>query len=129
MLFVGLAVSGSAGPVVLYMHRDAPLTCDSQQALNQVSKVLRDEYHFDSTLINGVKTVSGGFFSHSHRCSAEVVQIRGTVNASDMPWREVRYQIVRLEKSVDSDITVSLGGNVPLAGPPPSLWTRLLAHL
>src|ERR1022692_3904220 len=100
ILFIGLAVSGSAGAAVLYTDRDAPLTCDREQALAQVSEVLRDEYHFDSTLINGVITISGGFFSHSHQCSAEVAQIRGNVNASDMLWREVRYQIVRREKSV-----------------------------
>jgi hypothetical protein len=129
ILYIGLAVSASGGAAVLYNHRDAPLTCDSEQALNLVSEVLRDEYHLDSTLINGIRTVSGGFFSHSHQCSAEVTQIRGNVNASDMPWRKVRYQIVRREKSVDSGITVSLGGAVPLAEPPPSLWTRLLAYL
>jgi hypothetical protein len=129
ILIIGLSVSGSAGAAVLYTDRDAPLTCDSDQALTQVSEVLRNEYHLDSTLINGVRTVSGGFFGHSHQCSAEVAQIRGNANASDMPWREVRYQIVRRERSVDSDITVNLGGAVPLAGPPPTLWTRLLAHL
>jgi len=127
--YIGFAVSTAAGAAVLYMHRDTPLTCDSERALNRVSEVLRDEYHFDSTLINGVRTISGGFFSHSHQCAAEVAQIRGNVNASDMPWREVRYEIIRREKSVHSDITVSLGGAVPLAEPPPSLWTRLLAHL
>jgi hypothetical protein len=129
ILYIGLAVSASIGAAALYTHRDAPLTCDSEQALTEVSEVLRDEYHFDSTLINGVRTVSGGFFSHSQQCAAEVAQIRGNVNASDMPWREVRYEIIRREKSVHSDLTVSLGGAVPLAEPPPSLWTRLLAYL
>ena len=129
ILLIGLAVSGSAEAVALYIHRNAPLTCDSEQALDRVSKVLRDEYHLDSTLINGVRTISGGFFSDSHECAAEVTQIRGNVNASDMPWREVRYEIVRREKSAPSDITVSLGGAVPLARPTPTLLTRLLAHL
>jgi hypothetical protein len=129
ILSIGFVAFASFAAAGLYAHRDAPPTCDSEQALSRVGEVMRDEYHLDSTFLNNIRTVSGGFFSDSHECSAEVTEIRGNVNASDMPWREVRYQIVRREKSEHADITVRLGGAVPLAGPSPSLWARLIAHL
>ena len=126
MCFVAFTSLGAAG---LYAHRNAPPTCDSEQAWRKLSDVLRDAYHLDGMFLNNVETVSGGFFSDNHECSAEIAPIRGNVNASDMPWREIRYRIEQRDNSGRFSITVKLGGAVPLAVPSPSPWARLLAHL
>jgi hypothetical protein len=46
-----------------------------------------------------------------------------------MAWREIRYWIVPRGTPARSDITVNLGGCVPLAEPAPSLWKRLFGLL
>ena len=130
-LSIGFVAFASVAAAGLYAHRDAPPTCDSEQALSKVGEVLRDEYHLDSTFLNNIQTVSGGFFSDSHECSAEVTPIRGNVNASDMPWREVQYQLEQREKPERFSITVNLGGAVPLPGSAVrlSFGARVLAKL
>ena len=118
-----VVVFACAGGSALYLHGDAPPGCDSEPALRKVTDILREQFHLDGVFVNNVSTVSGGWFSDRHECSAEVAAIRGNVNASDMAWREIRYQIDR------QAITVTLGGDVPLAKPALSLWERLLARL
>jgi len=126
---IGFAILASVGTVGLYARWNSLPTCDSEQAMNRVDEVLRDEYHLDSIFVNDIQTVSGEFFGDRRECSAEVTPIRGNMNASDMPWQEVRYQIERRAESEILAITIKLGGAVPLAGPPPSLWARLRARL
>lgn len=128
VLLFALVACGLLGAAALYLHRNAPPACDSRWAFDKVSQVLRDDYHVESIFVNNFKTVSGGYFSDGHECSAEVSAIRGNVNAGDMGWREIRYRIVRHGESLPQ-ITVELRGQVPLAPPPPSFWTRLLAYL
>jgi hypothetical protein len=124
--FIALGLIGAAG---LYVFKIATPACRSVQTVGRVYEILRDDFHLDSILLNNPTTVSGGFFSADHDCSAEVTQIRGNVNASALPWREIRYHIVHQENSQPPTITVELGGNVPLAPPAASLWERLLAYL
>jgi hypothetical protein len=127
--FIGLVALAAAGAVALYAHEQASPACDSEQAMDRVSVLLRNNFHLDSLLMNNVRTVSGGYFSDRRECSAEVTQIRGNVDASGMKWRAVRYRIVYQDKSRRPAITAELGGSVPLAAKVPSLWKRLLAHL
>ena len=127
-LFIACAALISVGLAVLYLHRSAAPACDSELATGRVYDVLRSEFHLDSIFVNDARTISGGFFSNDHNCVAEVTEIRGNVNASNMPWREIRYRIVQQEKSQRPTITVELGSYVPLAPPAPSLWKRLLAY-
>lgn len=129
VLAFGIVAAAAAGGLALYVHRDAPPACDSEQALHGVSDILRDQFHLDSLFVNNIATVSGGWFSDRHECSAEVASIRGNVDASAMPWRSIQYQIDRRDKSRRAVISVRLGGDVPLAKPQPSLWERLLARL
>jgi hypothetical protein len=128
-LSIGFIACASLGALALYAHRSAHPGCDGGPTLDRVAEILRNDFHLDSIFVNDVKTVSGGFFSDSHDCSAQVTEIRGNVNASGMRWREVRYRIGYRDQSQRPIITVEMGDYVPLAGPPPSLWTRLLAYL
>jgi hypothetical protein len=118
---VGAVVLGAAG---FYAHTRAAPPCDSDQALGRVYQTLRDDFHFDSMLVNNVQTVSGNYFSTQRECSAEVTQIRGNVTASDMKWRALRYWIAQ-DASASPTITVKVGDGIPLAEPTPSLWKRL----
>jgi hypothetical protein len=129
VLSTGLVAFASLGATALYLHRNAPPTCTNEWTLGRVSEILRDNFHLDGIIISHITTVSGGFFSNSHDCSAEVAEIRGGEDASAMAWREISYRIVHQDGSRPSVVTVELGDHVPLAPQTPSLWARLLAHL
>ena len=129
VLASGGAILVLAGAAWWYADSTAPADCGSDPALHDVTRVLRDRYHLDGVFVNNIRTEAGGWFSDRRECSAEVAEIRGNVNAADMPWREVRYRIVRAAESEEPEVTVVLGGAVPLAKPTGSWWERLLAWL
>jgi hypothetical protein len=129
MFSIGLVAVAAAGALGLYAHERASPACDSEQAMDRVSTILRNDFHLDSLLMNDVTSVSGGYFSDSRDCSAAVAQIRSNVDASSMAWRAIRYRVVYRDKSRHPVVTVELGGSVPLAAKVPSLWKRLLASL
>ncbi len=126
---LGLVAFVLLGAIGLYAHIRAAPDCDSDQAQRTTYQVLRDEFHFDSVFMNDVRTVSGGYFSDRRECAAQVTEIRGNVNASDMPWHQLRYWIARNDNAARADITVKVGGAMRLAAPPLPLWQRLLAWL
>jgi hypothetical protein len=128
VLFSGL-VCGVVAAGGLYRYVTAPPPCDSEWARDRVIDILRDEFHLTSIFINGIQNLSGGYFANSHDCSAEIADIRGNVDASNMNWREIRYRIVQPADPGSAAITLHLGGPVPLARVGQSFWTRLLARL
>ncbi len=123
----GVAVAIGAGG--WYVSHNAPPACDSEPVLHRVTEVLRDQFQLNGIFVNNISTESGGLFSDRRVCSAEVAAIRGNVNASDLPWRAIGYQIDRPVKSEAPAISVTLGGAVPLEKPAPSLWERLTGWL
>jgi hypothetical protein len=125
----GLAAVASLGIAMVYAHERAAPSCESELAMGQVYGILRDRFQLDSILLNNIHAASGGVFSKDRECLAEVTEIRGNVNASDMLWREVRYSIARGSLSARPAVTVALGSTVPLAAPRPPLWKRLLGLL
>jgi|HubBroStandDraft_1064217.scaffolds.fasta_scaffold95632_3 hypothetical protein len=129
VLSIGLVAFTSLGAATLYVHRNAPPTCTSDWTLDLVSEILRDNFHLDSIIVNHIQTVSGGFSSNTHDCAAEVAEIKGDEDASDLPWWEIRYRIVHQDGSRPSAVTVELGDRVPLAPPTPSPWVRLPSYL
>ena len=123
--FAAVGVLAAGG---VYAMQWAAPGCDSETALRQVSEILRTQFQYDSTFVNNVRTVAGSYFSEQHECSAEVTPVRGNVSASDMPWRELHYSIVQRNASSPPDITVRVGGDIPLAPPKQTLWTRLFGQ-
>lgn len=113
----------------MYLHRNAPPACTSDEALGLAYATLRDRFHLESVFLNDIRTLSGGYFSDHYDCSAEVTEIRGNIAASGMPWRAVRYQIAHQEAAPDTVVTVELGGGVPLAPKQKTFWQRVLAYL
>ena len=86
---IGLVAFVLLGATGLYAHMRAAPGCDSGQAQRTTYQILRDKFHFDSVFMNDIRTVSGGYFSDQRECAAQVTEIRGNVNASDMPWHEL----------------------------------------
>lgn len=128
-LFVGCVTIASLGGAALYAHRGAAPACGSDQAQGQVYRVLREQFHLEGVFLHDFTSMSGGFFSATRDCTAEIAEIRGNVNAADLRWRQIRYRIARPDRSEPSVVTVDLGGATPFVQPPPqTLWTRLLAH-
>jgi hypothetical protein len=128
-LSIGCAVLASMGAAGVYGYVTAAPACNSTRTLDSVAGILRNDFRLEGIFLNDPTTVSGGLFSDSRDCWAEVAQIRGNANASTLPWRAIRYRIVHQADFRPPTITVELGGDVPLAPPVPSLWTRLLAYL
>jgi hypothetical protein len=124
--FIVLASLGAAG-LDGFLHR-AP-GCASDAAMRQVSIILRDQFHFDSVLVNDATGTSGSYFDARRECSAQVAQIRGDVAASDMRWRAIHYWVASGEQSERPDVRLELGEAVPLAAPLATLWQRLLGQL
>ena len=87
VLSIGVVAVASLAAMAMYVHRSGPPTCDSNRTIARVYAIPQDQFHMDSMFVNTIETVSGGFFSDRHECSAEVAQIRSHVNASDMPGR------------------------------------------
>jgi hypothetical protein len=125
---IGFVVLASLATAALFAHSRAAPTCDSEQALNRVSDILRAESHLDSVFLNDIKNVSGGWFSTRRECAAQITEIRGNVSASNLPWRDLRYSIAPGTMAERADIEVKLGSGVALAGRRKSLWKRLLGY-
>jgi hypothetical protein len=129
VVIVGVAVLAALSAVAAYVHSNAPPACNSEAAEAMVYDKLHNQFHLDSVFLNNIRTLAGGYFGDSQDCSAEVTEIRGNIDASQMPWREIRYRIERQDAAPGFAIAMTVGGNVPLAEPPPSFWTRLLGRL
>ena len=128
LCIVGVVVVGLGG-AALYAHDSAAPACDGDATEGEVNRVLHDKFHLQGVFLHDVTTFSGGYFSDARDCVAEVAEIRGNVDAGNMPWRTVRYQVTRSGDPESPVVTVDLGKATPFV--PPSgqtWWTRLLAH-
>lgn len=129
MVIACVAVAALGG-AALYAHGKAAAACDSDPAEGQVYRVLRGQYHVEGVFLHDVTSVSGGWFSDARDCAAEIAEIRGNVNAADLPWRQVRYHVTRSDNAERPVVTVDLGNATPFVGPPKqTLWSRLFVHL
>ena len=128
-LILGFVILAALGGIGAYMHRIAAPGCDTDRVLDRVSDELRANSHFDSVLLHSVTTQTGGFFSATQECSAQVTEIRGNASISDLPWRAVHYRVARPVRSGPVIVTVALGDQEPLAPEPPSFWQRLWGYL
>lgn len=126
---IGFAALASLAATAFYAHSRAAPRCDSEQALQRITDVLRDEFHLDSVFVNNITGISGGWFSTRRECTAQVTEIKGNVSASDLPWRGLHYSIAPGPTAERADIEVKLGSGEPLAAKRKSLWRRLLGSL
>lgn len=118
------------GGAALYAHGNAAPACDSNATEGEVNRVLHDQFHLQGVFLHDFTTVAGGFFSDAQDCVAEVTEIRGNVDAGDMPWRTVRYKVTPSDDPEIPVVTVDLGKATAFVPPSDDTWwTQLLAHL
>jgi hypothetical protein len=115
--------------MTLYAYERAAPSCDSEATQARVYAALVNQFHRNGIIVNNVTTLSGTWFSRSHVCSAQIATIQGNVAASDLTWQAVRYTIGQRGGLQPFAIDVTLGNNVPLDAPNPSLLDRLLTWL
>jgi hypothetical protein len=120
-LVVGLA--GAGGVQGWWNHK---ASCGNDDVLNDVHDILRDRFHVDHILFNGVRTLSGNALTGHYACQAQIAEIRGNVGASDMGWRGVSYSSIGHRLPEPPSVTAELENGVPLAPHnPKSLWDRV----
>jgi hypothetical protein len=128
-LIIGCVAVAALGGAALYARRAAAPACDSDRAQGEVYRVLHEQSHMEGVFLHDFTPISGGLFSDTRDCEAEVAEIRGNVSAADMPWRHVHYRIARSDDPEHPAVTVDLGSATAfVATPERTLWTRLLAH-
>jgi hypothetical protein len=127
LLPAGLVALAVLGIGTIYIRQIAPPGCKSEQAMDLVSAILRDQFHLEGVFVNDTETVSGWYLSDQHDCAAQVAQIKGSVEAAGLSWRAIKYRI--MQQPSGPVATVELGDVVPLAARLPSLWKRFLAYL
>jgi hypothetical protein len=128
-VFIACVAGACLGAAALYAHNGAAPACDSDQAQGLVYDVLRDKFHLEGVFLHDFTTTSGGFFSDTRICTAEIAEIRGNVNAADLKWRQIGYRITRPDRTKPADVAVDLGGATPFVQTQEqTLWTRLRAQ-
>jgi hypothetical protein len=124
-IIIGVLVCAAIAVGALYLRSAA--TCGSNEALGQLDAILRERFQLDSIYFNDVETTTEWPFATSNACTAQITEIKGNANVADLPWRAVRYTIVRASLSEESVVAAELGGPVAMT-PERSLWQRLLAR-
>jgi hypothetical protein len=128
MIFVGLVVvvAGFKAAKMTLSAIEVP-SCHSAEAVKGMIAALHDPA-LGTVAVNNATTVSGGVFNRVRECEADIAAVRGGVNASDMHWMRVTYE-VRTSKLPDTaDVTAALAGDTILA-PERSDFAKWLAYV
>ena len=127
LAILGIVVAGLGG-VAFYAHGIAAPACDSDGAQEAVYHALHEQFQLAGIYLHDFTPLSGGYFSASRACMAEVAEIRGNVDAADLKWRQVRYRVTHSDTSESPAVSVELGDAtafVPTSEQ--TFWTRLRA--
>jgi hypothetical protein len=129
VLIIGCVAAALLGGAALYARGAAAPACDSDGVQGEVYRLLHEQSHLEGIFLHDFRPISGGLFSDTRDCEAEVAEIKGNVSAADMPWRHLHYRIVRSDDPDHPAVTVDLGSATAfVATPEQTLWTRLVAH-
>jgi hypothetical protein len=113
MLIVVLAAILFKGTKFLIREIEVPL-CHSDEVTTGLIDSLKAS-SLGTIAINNAITISGGVLSDERHCAADIAALRGGIDAADMHWRHVLYQVKRGAIPGKADVTAELGGDVPLA--------------
>jgi hypothetical protein len=89
-------------------------SCHSKEAVNAMIEALHDPA-LGTVAVNNATTLSGGVFSSVRRCTADIAPVRGGVDAADMHWMRVTYQVRKSTTPDSADVTATLAGDTMLA--------------
>jgi hypothetical protein len=127
-LAVSIAAIAFKGAEFLVRKIEVPL-CHSDEATRGLVAALKAS-SLGTIAINNAVTISGGILSDERQCAADIAELRGGVDAADMHWMRVTYQVKNDATSGKADVTAKLGGEVPLAPVRSSLaqWMEWFLH-
>jgi hypothetical protein len=111
---LGVAVIALVGSKIALSVVEVP-SCHSEEAIRGLIGALKDPA-LGSLAVNNATTMSGGLLSGQRQCIADIAPLRSNVDASDMHWRHVAYQIVKSDTPDGITVTASLEGATSLAG-------------
>jgi hypothetical protein len=112
-LAVLLAAIAFKGTKLLVREIEVPL-CHSDEVTRELVESLKAS-SLGTIVINNAITISGGVLSDERQCAADIAELRGGVDAADMHWMHVLYQVKKDTTLGKADVTAELGGEVPLA--------------
>jgi hypothetical protein len=123
---IGVLAAAASGGGAVMAHRNLQSSCGNDDVLSAVHDILRDQFHVDHILMNGVQTISGNVLTGRYECRAQIADIRGNVDASAMNWRGVSYTSVSHDAGTPPQVTAELETGMALAPhDPKSLWDRV----
>jgi hypothetical protein len=113
IIILAIALAGFKGTKLVLKAYEPP-ACHSDAAIKGLIFALRDS-SLGTIAVNDAMTVSGGLLSDERDCAADIAGVRGGVDAADMHWMRVRYQVKKGANPDQADVTARLGSTVPLA--------------
>lgn len=85
---VGLIASGS----IAYSQRNPSPSCSDERTIASVIKILSEQFHIPGTLsLRNIRTETGGMFSRSYTCGADVDGITGVFTLGSTRFNAVSY--------------------------------------
>jgi hypothetical protein len=114
-IFIALAVAiaGFKGGKLVLRAFEVP-SCHSKEAIKGMIEALKDPA-LGTLAVNNATTISGGPFARVRDCTADIAPLRGGVEAADMRWMRVTYEIVKSDTPDGVHVTAALGGATSLA--------------
>jgi hypothetical protein len=91
-----------------------PPPCHSDPAIKGLIAALADP-GLGTIAVNNAVTVSSGLFSAERDCTADIAALRGGVDAADMHWLRVSYQVKTGVNPDQADVAAQRGTAVTLA--------------
>jgi hypothetical protein len=107
-----LAIAGATSTKIV-THAFGVPSCHSKESIKGMIAALAKP-EFGTLAVNNPVNMSGGPFT-MRRCSAEIAPIRGGVDAVDMHWMRVSYQVRKADTPAEVAVTATLEGDTTLA--------------
>ena len=113
VLIIMISAIAFKGAKFLIKEIEVPL-CRGDEVTSELIESLKASSH-GTIVINNAITISGGVLSDERQCAADIAELRGGVDAADMHWTHVIYQVKKSAVPGKANVTAKLGGEVPLA--------------
>jgi hypothetical protein len=113
LLVVILAVIGVKA-VKIALNAFAVPSCHSEETIKGMIAAL-GKPDLGTLAVNNAVSLSGGVISDTRLCTADIAPIRGGVDAADMHWMRVTYEVRKAASPAKVAVTAKLDGDTTLA--------------